>query len=111
MTTIPKTAFHTQESGVSQRQYRIRQILPNKDILYSQCATDNIRTLKWNLWRLRDKDDMSKYAIVDEAGNLYPQLLIDAIAEDLAREANWKKRMEAKAIAQKERNKVLAKRL
>jgi hypothetical protein len=54
---------------------------------------------------------MSKYAIVDDAGNLYPQLLIDAIAEDLAREANWRRRMEAKAIAQKQQNKLLVKRL
>lgn len=93
------------------KQYRIRQILPNGDRLYSQCATDNIRILKWNLCRLRDKDDMSKYAIVDDAGNLYPQLLIDAIAEDLAREANWRRRMEAKAIAEKERCDVLVRRL
>ena len=92
-------------------QYRIRQILPNGDRLYSPCATDNIKTLKWNLWRLRDKDDMSKYAIVDEAGNLYPQLLIDAIAEDLARDANWRRWKEAKAIAKKERCKLLARRL
>lgn len=92
-------------------QYRIRQILPNGDRLYSPCATDNIKTLKWNLWRLRDKDDMSKYAIVDEAGNLYPQLLIDAIAEDLARDANWRRRKEAKAIALKQKCKLLVKRL
>ena len=91
-------------------QYRIRQILPNGDRLYSPCATDNIRILKWNLWRLRDKDDMSKYAIVDEAGNLYPQLLIDAIAEDLARDANWRRRKEAKAIALKQKCKLLVKR-
>lgn len=54
---------------------------------------------------------MSKYAIVDEAGNLYPQLLIDAIAEDLAREANWQKRRDAKVAAQNERSKVNARRL
>ena len=53
---------------------------------------------------------MSKYAIVDEAGNLYPQLLIDAIAEDLARDANWRRRKEAKAIALKQKCKLLVKR-
>ena len=78
--------------------------------MLSLCATDNIRILKWNLWRLRDHDDMSKYAIVDEAGKLYPQLLIDAIAEDLARNANWQKRRDAKAIAEKEKCKLLVKR-
>ena len=59
---------------------------------------------------MRDKDDMSKYAIVDEAGNLYPQLLIDAIAEDLARDANWRRRKEAKAIAEKEKCKLTIKK-
>jgi hypothetical protein len=53
---------------------------------------------------------MSKYAIVDEAGNLYPQLLIDAIAEDLARDANWRRRKEAKAIAEKEKCKLTIKK-
>jgi hypothetical protein len=99
------------------KEYRIRQILPNGDILYSPSATDNIRILKWNLWRLRDKDsflepaERSKLAIVDEAGNLYPQLLIDAIAEDLAREANWQRRVDAKVAAQNERNRMNARRI
>lgn len=96
---------------MSQKQYRIRQILPNGDVLYSPCATDNITILKWNLWRLRDRDDMSKYAIVDEAGKLYPQLLIDAIREDLERDANWQKRKEAKAIAHQKEFKKRMKRL
>ena len=93
------------------KQYRVRSISPDGEVRLSPCATDNIRILKWNLWRLRDRDDSCKYAIVDEAGNLYPQLVIDAILEDLARDANWQKLREIKAIAQNKKNKLLAKRL